>query len=721
MKLSKLYTAIFLALPTATFSVSIFASSNVAKLEEINVVAFRDATQLAKLANSADKLNKTQLQTLQAGSVADSLKHLNNIDVGQGSLSLAQKPIIRGLSGNRVVQVIDGVRQNFNLAHRGSYFIPASLVQEIEVIKGPATTLWGSGALGGVVAMRTANAFDYLQDNERFAAAVRQGYQSANNLSESTLSLLGATDSLDWLVSGYYNDADNIRVGKGDKIHYSAFNQYGGLAKFGWQINDTNRVELSHRLGFSKQTANVNNEEVFNPNKINSSHSRTATPHSKGNASPHHTGGGSPHHSAGAGHSATAGNDNPLTDQRIVENNSIINYYLTPNNRYINAQITLFKNATKESEKRIKNQTSDLTQLNTVGINLKNSTEFDTVSFTYGIDYHNDEAIAKRGKTTEEARANGYTASSTVIGAYLLSHIKLGEKLTLSPSIRYDSYSAQSQQKYTDSRWSPSASLVWNANSWLDLTARYNEAYRAPSVEERFTSGTHFRAGSIVNTFRHNPDLKPETAKNKELAAHLHFDNLLTQDDNASFKTTLFQNDVEDFINLDVFKSDPNDPRIYTSDVSQFKNVQNARLRGIEVESRYQTSRFGLTFSYAQTRGKDRSKQTHLANIAADKFNVSLNYAIVPEKFTVGTQVSYYATQDRVPQTENARHSTPVMAYPSYTLVGINANYAPLKGEWKNLRLDFAIENLFDKEYQPAFSMMKGKGRNVKLSAGYTF
>ncbi|MDH2925536.1 hypothetical protein A4A71_09510 [Nicoletella semolina] len=76
MKLSKLYTAIFLALPTATFSVSIFASSNVAKLEEINVVAFRDATQLAKLANSADKLNKTQLQTLQAGSVADSLKHL---------------------------------------------------------------------------------------------------------------------------------------------------------------------------------------------------------------------------------------------------------------------------------------------------------------------------------------------------------------------------------------------------------------------------------------------------------------------------------------------------------------------------------------------------------------------------------------------------------------------------------------------------------------------
>ena len=46
------------------------------------------------------------------------------------------KPNIRGLSDNRVVQVIDGVRQNFDLAHRGSYFLPMSLIQEIvEVIK----------------------------------------------------------------------------------------------------------------------------------------------------------------------------------------------------------------------------------------------------------------------------------------------------------------------------------------------------------------------------------------------------------------------------------------------------------------------------------------------------------------------------------------------------------------------------------------------------------
>ena len=39
----------------------------------------------------------------------------------------------------------------------------------------------------------------------------------------------------------------------------------------------------------------------------------------------------------------------------------------------------------------------------------------------------------------------------------------------------------------------------------------------------------------------------------------------------------------------------------------------------------------------------------------------------------------------------------------------------------ENLRLDFALENLFDRKYQPAFSLMEGTGRNAKISAVYSF
>ncbi len=100
--------------------------------------------------------------------MAAALKALPNVDVQGGARAIVQKPSIRGLSDNRIVQVIDGVRQNFDLAHRGSYFVPMSLIQEIEVIKGPSSSLWGSGALGGVVAMRTPNALDLLKNNDKF-------------------------------------------------------------------------------------------------------------------------------------------------------------------------------------------------------------------------------------------------------------------------------------------------------------------------------------------------------------------------------------------------------------------------------------------------------------------------------------------------------------------------------------------------------------------------
>ncbi|TRC48580.1 TonB-dependent receptor domain-containing protein, partial [Mannheimia haemolytica] len=83
--------------------------------------------------------------------------------------------------------------------------------------------------------------------------------------------------------------------------------------------------------------------------------------------------------------------------------------------------------------------------------------------------------------------------------------------------------------------WSPAAKLTWKATNWLDLTAKYNEAFRAPSMQERFVSGSHFgttvRGLPINNIFLTNPNLRPETAKNKEVTFNVHFDNVISQGD----------------------------------------------------------------------------------------------------------------------------------------------------------------------------------------------
>ncbi|PRI75038.1 Heme/hemopexin utilization protein C precursor [Haemophilus influenzae] len=626
------------------------------------------------------------------------------------------------------MQVIDGVRQNFDLAHRGSYFLPMSLIQEIEVIKGPSSSLWGSGALGGVVAMRTPNALDLLKNNDKFGVKIRQGYQTANNLSERDVSVFAANDKFDVLISGFYNNADNLRTGRGNKLNNTAYKQFGGLAKFGWQINDANRVELSHRETRFKQTAPSNNEvenELTNEqikDQINEFHGSSNSFPPKRPSAPEIS-------KFYSGVKTRLGSVSYLSDQQIPDQSTVFNYYLTPDNPYLNTHIALYNNKTIEKEQRKVSGVKDQTKLTTRGINLRNSSELSHISFVYGVDYMRDKIRTERGTNSSDAqfRADPYNANSNTTGVYLIAHIPLfGEKLLVSPSVRYDHYDTSSKTvKYKDNHLSPATKLTWIVTNWLDFTAKYNEAFRAPSMQERFVSGAHFGADTAglkqVNTFIANPNLRPETAKNKEITANLHFDSLFKQGDKFKIEATYFRNDVKDFINLKIFNDANANKNASTSangaflpTKSQYQNITNARLSGIELQAQYQTERLTLFTNYGSTKGKDKDSGEALSNIAASKIGVGVNYALVKDKFTVGATVTHYAAQRRVPKD----HS---VTYPSYILTDLRATYAPLKGEWKNLRLDFALENLFDRKYQPAFSLMEGTGRNAKISAVYSF
>lgn len=719
MRFSKLSLAITTTLVTAN------ALAQSVELDSINVIATRDPSRFAY---TPEKQSKDSLLSKQATSVADALEDIPNVDVIGGSRSIAQKPNIRGLSDNRVVQVIDGVRQNFDLAHRGSYFLPMSLIQEIEVIKGPSSSLWGSGALGGVVAMRTPNALDLLKNNDKFGVKIRQGYQTANNLSEKDVSVFAANDKFDVLISGFYNNADNLRTGRGNKLNNTAYKQFGGLAKFGWQINDANRVELSHRETRFKQTAPSNNEvenELTNEqitDQIREFHGpKDSFPRPKAKSS-------SEISEFYSGVKTRLGSVSYLSDQQIPDQSTVFNYYLTPDNPYLNTHIALYNNKTIEKEQRKVSGVKDQTKLTTRGINLRNSSELSHISFVYGVDYMRDKIRTERGTNGSDAkfRAEPYNANSNTTGIYLIAHIPLfGEKLLLSPSVRYDHYDTSSKTvKYKDNHLSPATKLTWIVTNWLDFTAKYNEAFRAPSMQERFVSGTHFGADiagrNEINKFVANPNLRPETAKNKEITANLHFDSLFKQGDKFKIEATYFRNDVKDFINLKIF-NDANTNKSASTRTgallptkSQYQNITNARLSGIELQAQYQTERLTLFTNYGSTKGKDKDSGEALSNIAASKIGVGVNYALVKDKFTVGATVTHYAAQRRVPKD----HS---VTYPSYILTDLRATYAPLKGEWKNLRLDFALENLFDRKYQPAFSLMEGTGRNAKISAVYSF
>lgn len=109
--------------------------------------------------------------------------------------------VIRGIGGNRVLMQVDGVRvpDGFTFgaqaAGRGDY-VDLGLIKSVEILRGPASALYGSDGLAGAVSFITSNPVDFLQGSNSIGGLVRAAYSSADNEFAETAIL--AARSGDW-------------------------------------------------------------------------------------------------------------------------------------------------------------------------------------------------------------------------------------------------------------------------------------------------------------------------------------------------------------------------------------------------------------------------------------------------------------------------------------------------------------------------------------------
>ena len=135
-------------------------------IEQLVVVAHKDKRSIREIAANVTVLSRADLNTQMATSLGDIFRYVPGIDhEGAGNRFGTEGINILGIGGNRVAIVVDGVplTEHFDI---GSFsnatrdFIDAGLVQDIEVLHGPASALYGSSAIGGVVAARTPDPID---------------------------------------------------------------------------------------------------------------------------------------------------------------------------------------------------------------------------------------------------------------------------------------------------------------------------------------------------------------------------------------------------------------------------------------------------------------------------------------------------------------------------------------------------------------------------------
>ncbi len=144
------------------------AESGQEPIDQIVVVAHKDARSIRDIAANVTVLSRAELNDELATSINDVFRYVPGVDYEAAGTRFGNEGInIRGIGGNRVAIVVDGVplSDHFDV---GSFsnatrdFIDAGLIQNIEVLHGPASALYGSSAIGGVVAVRTPDPFDLV-------------------------------------------------------------------------------------------------------------------------------------------------------------------------------------------------------------------------------------------------------------------------------------------------------------------------------------------------------------------------------------------------------------------------------------------------------------------------------------------------------------------------------------------------------------------------------
>ena len=135
-------------------------------MDQIVVVAHKDERSIREIAANVTVLSRADLNGQLATSVSDVFRYVPGVDYeGAGTRFGTEGINIRGIGGNRVAIQVDGIpltdqfdTGSFSNATRD--FIDAGMVQDIEVLHGPASALYGSSAIGGVVAVRTPDPVD---------------------------------------------------------------------------------------------------------------------------------------------------------------------------------------------------------------------------------------------------------------------------------------------------------------------------------------------------------------------------------------------------------------------------------------------------------------------------------------------------------------------------------------------------------------------------------
>ena len=635
-------------------------------------------------------LDQEDIDQTQATTIGDLLEGMPGVNVQGGVSQLGQGFNIRGMgtaigdSDTRILMNVDGVTKFYEQYRMGAFFSEPELYKRVEVLRGPASsTLYGAGALAGVVNFTTKDASDFLKNGDPLAIRLKGAYET--NADAYTLSGIVAVQPMEGVeLLGSYNHrrSDDYKSGNGDTVPASATKSDSWLVKGRVSIGGNKK----HAIWASYQDWISDAPQVYDQ--------------------------------------VSAATGNSLMRRRVHDKTAVLGYVNDFNGSKlfnVEAQLAYSLSKVHQTETTFLGanlEYSDFSYESWQG-KLQNTSQFDlggdwTTFLILGAQWSEQKRrnprVAFNGTVTPGAGTHP-EGDMTRYGLFGQLEIVWSDKLTIMPGVRIDWTNLKPGEtvvggtiltdRVKDSAISPKIAALYNFTDWFGLFGSVARTVRMPNVDEVFT-----RSATRPN----NPNLRPEKSDNYEIGFTLSFDGMLGRGDRFRAKTTLFQNDVKDLI---VNVSAP-------TGTPYFQNINRSRFKGVELEAEYGIGGFFARGNMSFINGKNRLTGEYLNTIPANDYRLTLGYADAASGLSGGWTGEFAERQDKVTQGAFSSAGSGVPT-PGYSIHNLFLTFKPQNGPAKGFEFRVAVDNLFDKQYRRHLSSLAAEGRNVKFTIASTF
>ena len=664
--------------------------------DEVLVTATRNVTVADRLPLNIDVVNQRQILESQPVSPTEALQYVPGVN-RQSDGGLATTPIIRGLSRERAPILIDG--NPFVGGRIRSYsLIDPFQIEQIEVIKGPASAFWGSDAVSGLVNIVTRKAENGYGKDFKVGSSLYGGYHTVNSMYRGRLEVEGRGNGFDFLIGGGIRNAGNTTTPEGD-IENSQFESNNIDFNLGYSWAANHRLELSGKYYQNQNAGFPGGLGAPGPPRID----RRFDPDTQRGINLSYEG-------------RNISDKVEMIGARLffkrqdlhIDQTTNIFFPMTMNaNRIIDVELDVdvpfmgakFFGTVRQSEKAKLSIGVDFLREHRIGTHRDLNIQ---IFNPMGI------MVNEINRPFSQIQPDSY---STSLGLFAIEELTLSDNLNLLLAARIDNVStsiedgpfdiAAIETIYTNDNMSDSdlalsgnIGLKYSLSEAFNIKANVANSFRGTDLFSKY----HFTAvgaGFLVP----NPDLDPERGVFYELSGNYKTNKL-------TLEAAFYQNFLNNlFVATDLTFADS--PSI------QFRNVGEATITGLEWNAKASLGTLSYVFlSGAMISGNNNITDNPLPAMPAMQSWFGVHYRDTNNRFFIQPEVLFVGEQ-----TDPAPNE---IETPSYTLLNIKAglNLHNLNDQMPHASIIASVTNLTDKAYRSHVSRGAPGNQNTFLDPG---